>query len=183
MQLIALNGLYMIKLVLFALLFISQLSLADEYTGQVINVVDGDTVTLLTNDNQKLSIRLSGIDAPEMNQNWGLRSKQAMCSCADGLAATVEANKKDKYGRLVGKVIVKGIDCNLRQIQLGLAWHYKKYEKEQEVEERSTYAQEEYLAQSAGLGLWVDKQAIPPWEFRKMVKDQHIRIIKPKVSC
>ncbi|MEZ0318115.1 MAG: thermonuclease family protein [Methylophilaceae bacterium] len=44
--------------------------------------------------------------------------------------ATIDGNKKDPYGRIVGKVLVNGTDCNLRQIKLGMAWHYKKYENE-----------------------------------------------------
>ena len=50
----------------------------------------------------------------------------------------------------------------------GLAWHYKQYEREQEVEDRALYAQGEYLAQKDRLGLWKDKNPIPPWDFRKI---------------
>ena len=56
---------------------------------------------------------------------------------------------------------------NLRQIELGLAWHCKKYEKEQDVEDRSIYADAEYLPQRDKLGLWTDANPIAPWDFRK----------------
>ena len=41
-------------------------------------------------------------------------------------------------------------------------------EREQEVEDRALYAQEEYLAQNDRLGLWNDKKPMPPWDFRKI---------------
>lgn len=37
-----------------------------------------------------------------------------------------------------------GVDCNLKQAESGMAWHYKKYQDEQELEDRSTYAHAEY---------------------------------------
>jgi endonuclease YncB( thermonuclease family) len=39
----------------------------------------------------------------------------------------VEVIKLDRYGRSVDKVISQGTDCGLRQIELGLALHYKAY--------------------------------------------------------
>lgn len=84
-----------------------------------------------------------------------------------GRVVTVGYNKLDRYGRIVGKVIYKNTDVNLEQIKRGLAWHYKKYEMEQDVEDRSIYAQEEYLAQRDINGLWVDKATTAPLDFRK----------------
>ena len=71
-------------------------------------------------------------------------------------------NKHDKYGHIVGKVTFKGADVNLEQIKRGLAWHYKKYEREQDVEDRSIYAQAEYLAQRDKQGLWVEGNSVAP---------------------
>ena len=143
---------------------------AYDLSGKVIAVSDGDTVKLLTADNQTYKIRLAGIDAPEKKQAFGSESKKALPDCAEGKSATIDGNKKDRYGGIVGKVIVAGVDCNLRQIQLGMAWHYKKYVKKQEVEDRSIYAQEEYLAQSANKGLWAGTAVLAPWDFRKQRK-------------
>ena len=79
---------------------------------------------------------------------------------------TVETGKRDRYGREIGKVLVDGHDANLEQIKRGLAWHYKKYEREQPPEDRATYAAAEIEARSASRGLWVDKEPMPPWEWR-----------------
>ena len=142
-------------------------SFADQLEGKVIKVTDGDTVNVLTSDNETHKIRLSGIDAPEKKQAFGNKSKQALADLIDGKTVTVEYNKLDRYQRVVGKITFNGQDVNLRQIKLGLAWHYKKYEKEQDVEDRSIYADAEYLAQRNKTGLWSDENPIAPWDFRK----------------
>lgn len=53
---------------------------------------------------------------------------------------TVETNKRDKYKRSVGKVLMDGVDANLVQVQRGFAWHYKAYEREQPAIDRKVYA-------------------------------------------
>lgn len=141
-------------------------SLAD-VTGRVVGVTDGDTITVLDNTNIQHKVRLAGIDAPEKKQPFGQRSKQSLSDCAYDKTATVQGNKLDRYGRLVGKVLVSGVDCNLRQINLGLAWHYKKYMNEQAPDDRLTYAQAEDDARSKKAGLWSDVNAMPPWEWRR----------------
>ena len=77
-------------------------------------------------------------------------------------------NKHDRYKRILGKVIFGGNDINLEQIRRGLAWHYKRYQKEQEYEDMALYAQGEYLVQKGRLGLWKDVNPIAPWDFRKI---------------
>jgi len=49
----------------------------------------------------------------------------------------VQWSKRDRYGRIVGKVIADGKDICLLQIESGLAWHYEQYEKEQPAAFRS----------------------------------------------
>ena len=78
----------------------------------------------------------------------------------------MEWSKLDRYGRIVGKVIVNGEDVGLRQLQAGLAWWYRQYAREQSPQDRATYAQAEDAARAARLGLWSDPQAVPPWEYR-----------------
>ena len=149
------------------LVAVSCTSFAEQMVGKVIKVTDGDTVNVLTSDNETHKIRLSGIDAPEKKQAFGNKSKQALSDLIDGKTVNIEYNKLDRYQRVVGKITFDGQDVNLRQIKLGLAWHYKKYEKEQDVEDRSIYADEEYLAQRDKRGLWADQNPTAPWDYRK----------------
>ena len=142
----------------------------EQLTGKVVGVSDGDTLTVLVQRDQSLEqikVRVSGIDAPEKAQAFGDRSKQGLSDCAFAKQVQVEVIKLDRYGRSVAKVISQGTDCGLRQIELGLAWHYKAYAREQSPADRQSYAAAEDLAHERKLGLWSDPAAIPPWDFRR----------------
>ncbi|SEA52096.1 thermonuclease family protein [Acidovorax soli] len=141
-------------------------AVADTLDGKVVGVSDGDTVTLLTAEHRQIKIRIAGIDAPEKAQAFGQAAKKAMSACAFGKAASVEWKKLDRYGRTIGQLSVDGVDCGLRQVELGLAWHYKAYEREQAPTDRQAYAEAEKAAKEAGKGLWSDPKPQPPWEFR-----------------
>jgi endonuclease YncB( thermonuclease family) len=152
------------------LLFISASLNAGTLEGKVVGVADGDTITVLEANNTQHKIRLQGIDAPEKAQAFGQKSKQSLHQLIHNKQVSVEFQKKDKYGRIVGKVLHEGTDVCLEQIKLGMAWHYKQYASEQSKEDRETYAQTELRAQSQKIGLWKDTNAIPPWNFRKLQK-------------
>lgn len=140
---------------------------ADTLRGRVVSVADGDTVTVLDAQKVQHKVRLSGIDAPEKSQAFGQRAKDHLSDLVFGQTVEVDFNKSDRYGRLVGKVVVQGQDANLKQLHAGMAWHYKEYEREQPPEERKRYAQAEDDARTQRVGLWKDPQPIPPWEFRR----------------
>ena len=152
------------------LLCISASLNASTLQGRVVGVADGDTITVLDANNKPYKIRLQGIDAPEKAQAFGNKSKQSLHRLVHSKQVTIEFQKKDKYGRTVGKVVINGLDVCLEQIKLGMAWHYLQYASEQSKEDRETYAQAEQAAQFQQIGLWKDKNTIPPWEFRKLQK-------------
>jgi endonuclease YncB( thermonuclease family) len=59
-------------------------------------------------------------------------------------------------------VLLNGEDMNLEQIRAGLAWHYKKYQKEQSPEDRALYSEAETEARESKRGLWRDPEPAPP---------------------
>ncbi len=138
---------------------------AETLSGKVVGVADGDTLTVLV-DQQMVHVRVTGIDAPEKGQPFGQVSKQGLSKCAYGNQVEVEWHKKDRYGRTVGKVMVRQVDCGLRQIEQGLAWHYKAYAKEQAPGDRVSYAHAEEAARDARTGLWSEGTPVAPWEYR-----------------
>ena len=69
--------------------------------------------------------------------------------------------------REVCRVLIGGADVGLAQIQQGLAWHYKEYQREQSAADRQSYAEAETQARKAQAGLWRDPDPMPPWEWRK----------------
>ena len=60
-----------------------------------------------------------------------------------------------------------GVDTCLEQVKTGFAWHYKKYQHEQSLEDRRLYANAETQARNERLGLWRENNPKPPWEWRR----------------
>jgi endonuclease YncB( thermonuclease family) len=140
---------------------------AETLTGRVVKVTDGDTLTLLDASQTQHKIRLAGIDAPESRQPWGQRSKAALVALVAGEGVAVDWSKRDRYGRILGKVIVGGTDAGLAQIKAGLAWWYRRYASEQSPADRAIYAAAEAQALAGKKGLWGDPQPVAPWEWRR----------------
>jgi endonuclease YncB( thermonuclease family) len=63
----------------------------DPLVGGVVRVTDGDTITVLL-DQQQIKIRLSAIDAPERGQDFGQKSKEALADLVFGKEVRVETH-------------------------------------------------------------------------------------------
>ncbi len=86
---------------------------ADTLTGKVVKITNGDSIYVLDVNYKQHKIRLAGIDAPERKQAYGLASRKHLASIVAGQQVTVEYQKRDRYDRIVGKVLVDGIDVCL----------------------------------------------------------------------
>lgn len=139
---------------------------AETITGQVVGVADGDTITVLDADKVQHKIRLAGIDAPEKKQAFGNRSKESLSDLVFDKTVNVETDKRDRYRREIGKVLVNGRDVNLVQVERGMAWFYRQYQREQSPNDRKLYEAAEDAAKAGKRGLWRDVDPVPPWEFR-----------------
>jgi len=157
-------------LAIVAALLASPAAYADTLTGKVVGITDGDTLALLDATNTQHKIRLAGIDSPEKNQPFGQVCKQNLSDLAYNRTVQIDWNKKDRYGRVIGKVLVDSQDVNLEQIRRGCAWHYKKYQNEQSPEDRVSYARAEDGARASRVGLWGESGAVAPWEWRHRPK-------------
>lgn len=142
-----------------------------EATGRAIKVPDGDTFTLLTRDGQATVVRIKGIDAPERTQAYSQRARQALTDLLQEESVSIHCNKIDQYGRRVCRVNAGSKDVGLEMIRRGLAWHFKRHEKEQAVEEREAYATAEINAKYGKRGLWQETQPMSPWECRDRRKE------------
>ena len=91
-------------------------------------------------------------------------SKENLSLLVGGKNVEVEYDKRDRYGRIIGKLIEDGQDINLLQVKLGYAWHYKFYEKDQSQLDRVLYSSAEIDAREKTIGLW-SAPAVPPWQY------------------
>nr|DAX63705.1 MAG TPA: nuclease-like protein [Caudoviricetes sp.] len=127
-------------------------------SGKVVSIHDGDTITVLQGK-QQVKVRLFGIDAPELKQPYGKKSKQFLANLIAGQIVEVDENGKDRYKRTIGTIYLDGTDINAQMVANGYAWAYRKFSKK--------YTAQESKAKKQDLGLWRDKEPIPPWEWRK----------------
>lgn len=138
-------------------------TVTDPHTHQwkCVGVHDGDTVTCLSETNEQQKIRLAEIDAPELKQDFGQRSRDALADMVFGKTITVVDQGKDRYGRWIGHLYSDGIDVNRQMVATGYAWHYANYSKDPSIGTLMTQAQAQKL------GLWGQGTPVPPWDYRK----------------
>lgn len=140
-------------------------ALAD-FTGKVVGVADGDTLTVL-NDRVLIKIRLVEIDAPEKAQAFGNRSKQSLSDLCFNKIVKLEDKRKDRYGRTLTRVYCDGVDANAEQVRRGMAWVYRKY-----APKNSPLYEVETAARNERRGLWADNDPVPPWDWRNSKRSQ-----------
>ena len=157
-----------IQLISLLVLLLPLLVAAETLTGRVVKITDGDTVHVLDSAKERHKIRLQGIDTPERKQPFGKKAKEYLSSLVAGETVQVDWNKRDRYKRIVGKIVYQGQDINLEMVRAGLAWWYKGYAREQNAGDRVLYEAAETDARENRRGLWVDPQPVAPWEWRKM---------------
>jgi endonuclease YncB( thermonuclease family) len=135
---------------------------ADEFTGRVVGVHDGDTITVLR-DRTPVKVRLFGIDSPEMGQAFGSRARIVTSELAFGKVVAVQPRQKDRYGRTVADVILpNGQILGHELLRRGMAWWYRRYARTD-----PTLARLEAEARAAKVGLWSQSDPTPPWEWRR----------------
>lgn len=155
------RSLYIFSLV-FLLYTIVPTAYAETFIGQAIGVHDGDTITVLDDAKHQTKVRLAEIDAPELKQPYGSKSKKMLSDLVFGKTVTVAKGDIDKYGRTVGRVYQGNTDVNLAMVRQGGAWAYRQYLTDDAI----PAAEESAKADRAGLWGLQEDQRMPPWEWR-----------------
>jgi endonuclease YncB( thermonuclease family) len=148
-----------------AVLFSSH-ALAAVFSGTVIAVMDGDTILLQpvagkTAPRPLLTLRLADIDAPETDQAFGDDAGRALAGLVLRRQVQVVTVATDDYGRQVARVRLGNLDVNRHMVQRGLAWASTRYRRNPEL------VALQHEARRARLGLWSQRQPVPPWVWRK----------------
>ncbi len=136
---------------------------AQEITGRVVAISDGDTFTLLTANKEQRKIRLAEIDTPEKGQPYGQKAQAVLSQLIFNKQVRVVQTDIDRYGRVIARVYLDNLDVNVEMIKSGAAWVYRQYAEDQKLYE---YEEE---ARQAKRGLWSLSKAeqVPPWEWRR----------------
>jgi endonuclease YncB( thermonuclease family) len=126
-------------------------------------VVDGDTITIAGE-----RIRLDGIDAPEgrqmcqrQDEAWecGKVARDALEEFLSGSPVECQGNNRDRYGRLIARCYVAGVEVNEWLVRHGWALDWPRYSD-------GRYAEAQFEAQRERRGIW-DSKFTPPWEWRQ----------------
>lgn len=135
--------------------------LASAELAEVVKVIDGDTVAVLSAERKMTRCRLYGIDAPENGQAYGEASKKSLSDLVYRKILDVHQSGTDKYGRSICRLYLGGVDINQEQIFRGMAWVYQKYSQD------PSYINAQASAKSTRLGLWAEIDPVAPWVFRR----------------
>lgn len=141
-----------------------------EYSGKVVGVTDGDTVTVLDGNLRQHKVRLADIDAPEKAQPFGTRARMELGEMVFGKEVSVGPATRDRYGREVAALYLtedRRKSVNLLMVEKGMAWWYTQYSKD------PAFRAAEQEARSAKVGLWADLEPVPPWQWRKPVFEKN----------
>jgi len=94
-------------------------------TGQVTSVVDGDTIHVQLGATNE-SVRLIGMDAPEMGEDFSQQAKDALTNLVGGKTVRLEPDVdiRDQYGRLLAYVWLGTTMANAEIVRQGLATVY-----------------------------------------------------------
>jgi endonuclease YncB( thermonuclease family) len=144
---------------------------AEEITGKVTRVFDGDSFIVTSAAGKTIEVRLAGIDAPEKNQPYADNARSALRGLILDRRLRLEVLDLDRYGRKVAHAYREpdGLDVNAELIRRGHVWVYRRraydaalYDLEREARERK-------------LGLWAlpESEREPPWRWRRAHPPEH----------
>jgi micrococcal nuclease len=154
-------------LLIFALFLMPCPSLAGQY--QVYRVVNGETF-IVKHGSVQLTIRLIGIDAPEMSnrrhqggQPFSLEAERHLSKLILGKTVDVKSYGVDRLGAVF---LLNGRNVNLEMLQAGLAEVYR--EKQAAGLDMRPYRQAEEEAREAKRGMWVQGEGyVSPGDWRR----------------
>jgi hypothetical protein len=131
-----------------------------QWRAVVIAVHDGDSLTVREESGPAQRVRLEGIDAPELRQPLGLEARDVLIALTLHRSVEVHAKGRDRYGRLLARVIADGKDVSEAMVERGLAWHFTPYSDDPKL------AALEREARRHRVGLWRDSHPMAPGDFR-----------------
>ena len=159
------NGFGKTKAFILSLVLILLPSFSWAWSGEVVGITDGNTITVLNSKTLKdVKILLYGIDTPERGQAFSKRARQLTSKLVYGKMVEVKVMATDRYGRTVAMVYADKTLLNEGLVKAGLAWVFWQYCHHPICE---TWKGLQIGARMDKRGLWVDPDRIPPWEFRR----------------
>lgn len=129
-------------------------------SAEITYFYDGDTVKI-KDANREFKLRITDIDAPELNQTYGKKSRRAIMQLCQNAQVQLQIFGIDKYQRNLGKLQCNQQDVSVFMVKNGHAWFNNRYSND------GNLAFLQQTAQQSHAGLWNNKKPTPPWQWRK----------------
>lgn len=137
-------------------------ALGDETVdGKVTRIIDGDSILVTDSKSVEYEVQLEGIDAPEIKQDFGKESTEGLSKLLKDKTVRITWKSKDNFERPLAQIYDGDKHINMEMIKSGMAWHFKRYNKDEELANAETAAKE------AKKGLWAKESPVAPWDYRK----------------
>lgn len=141
--------------------------ISSQVKAKVVKIKDGDTIVVLEEGNIETTLRLAEVDCPESGQPFGKNAKQFTSSQVFGKTINYYKTTSDRYGRTIAKVYYdnnKYLSAEI--IKAGYGWWYYQYSTDKNL---GKYQEK---AKNQKFGLWQDKNAMFPQDWRKQKKSK-----------
>jgi endonuclease YncB( thermonuclease family) len=143
----------------------------DPFAARVIQVNDGDTITVLS-EGRQIKVRMASIDCPEWGMPFGRNAARFTSNKVLGKTITIVPKAIDRYGRIVARVLFGSSDLSEELVEAGLAWHYARFDND------PVLARAEMNARVKSLGIWSLRHPIPPWTYRETREKEGKKLIR-----
>ncbi len=148
-------------LFMFACPVLAIANIDETVEGKVTRIIDGDSILVTDAKLVEHEVQLEGIDAPELKQDFGKESMEGLTKLLKDKSVRLTWKSKDNFDRLLAQVYDGDKHINVEMIKTGMAWHFKRYNKDESLAKAETEAKE------AKKGLWAKESPMAPWDYRK----------------
>lgn len=138
------------------------------WSGQVVDVHDGDSLRVRRDNGEVVKIRIYGVDCPELGQPYGEEARDLTARrVLDQRVEVAPTGQRPSYGREVAVVVLLEHRTELQEalVTAGLAWVDGRFCKSDICAEWRILQKE---ARADGCGLWSDPSPVPPWIWRRL---------------
>lgn len=147
-------------------LVISTSAGATDLSGKVIEVIDGNTISLKSLSHT-IKVRLLAVAPPEKNQPYADVARKHLSDLILDKYVVVRYTAIGEQGYLVGRILLEQADVNAQMLRDGVAWYFQPDGSELAESDQQLYQECEKAARGEHRGLWQDPSPTPPWDFKK----------------
>lgn len=127
-----------------------------------IKIISGDSFSAVDESGKRITVKLTGIQAPKMGEPLGQESADRLKACIEmdtALLLVQVAHATDKEGRTLAELQSGPVHCNISQVEEGMAFMYEGENDNVSGEMNSIYKEMHDEALENKRGLWALKES------------------------